>query len=196
MTAAYSCAAANSAPAVSAISASVTVDEGQTAANTGTVSDPDGDVVALSASAGTVVNNGDGTWSWSFNTTDGPPQSQTVTITANDGHGGTSQTTFGLTVNNVVPMVGAISAPVDPQAVNTTVNASAPFADPGTGDTHTAVWDWGDGNTSVGTVTESNGAGSVAGSHTYATPGVYTVQLTVTDDDEGVGVQLRVCGGL
>ena len=54
-------------------------------------------------------------------------------------------------------------------------------------DTHTAVWDWGDGTTMPGTVTETNGSGSVSGSHTYASAGVYTVKVTVTDDDGGFG---------
>src|SRR5947209_12441369 len=41
----------------------------------------------LFRSVGTVTKTGtnSGTWSWSFGTTDGPAQSQTVTITANDG---------------------------------------------------------------------------------------------------------------
>src|SRR5262249_50183684 len=37
------------------------------------------------------------------------------------------------------------------------------------------------GVTSAGTVTESNGSGSVADSHVYATAGIYQVTLTVTD---------------
>jgi len=178
--------ASNEAPVVAANNATVTVDEGQTATNSGTVSDPDGDTVTLSASAGTVTNNNDGTWSWSFDTTD--DLAGTVTITADDGNGGVSETSFDLTVNNVAPTVGAISAPVDPQQVGTTVNASAGFSDPGTGDTHTATWDWGDGSTSAGTV----GSGTVGpNSHTYTTPGVYTVKLTVTDDDGGVGQSIH-----
>ena len=67
----------NTAPAVSADTATVTVDEGQTAENTGTVSDDDGDTVALSASVGSVTNNNDGTWSWSFDTSDGPAEGDT-----------------------------------------------------------------------------------------------------------------------
>ena len=178
--------ASNEAPVVTANNASVTVDEGETATNSGTVDDADGDTVTLSASLGTVTNNNDGAWSWSFDTTD--DLAGTVTITADDGNGGVSETSFDLTVNNVAPTVGAISAPVDPQAVGTTVNASAGFSDPGTGDTHTATWDWGDGSTNAGTV----GSGAVGpNSHTYTTPGVYTIKLTVTDDDSGVGQSIH-----
>ncbi len=101
-------------------------------------------------------------------------------------------TTYQATVvvNNVAPTVGAITAPMDPQPVNTTVNVSAGFTDPGTLDTHTAVWNWGDGSTSAGVVSETNGSGSVSGSHSYSTPGVYTVQVTVSDDDGGSGVSV------
>src|SRR5205085_1427314 len=63
----------------------VSVDEGATAIDTGAFSDPDSDnTVSLSASVGTVTGGGsnNGTWSWSFATTDGPTDSQTVTITA------------------------------------------------------------------------------------------------------------------
>jgi len=64
----------NVAPTVLADVASILVDEGVTAANTGTFSDSGGDAVTLSASIGAVTNNGDGTWSWSFVTTDGPDE--------------------------------------------------------------------------------------------------------------------------
>ena len=60
----------------------VTVFEGDTALNSGTVFDPGDDTVTLVASVGTVIDNLDGTWSWSYPTTDGPDDSQTVTITA------------------------------------------------------------------------------------------------------------------
>ena len=99
-------AATNAAPAINRNNATVTVNEGQTAANTGTWSDANaGDSVTLSTSVGAVVKSGtnaSGTWSWSFGTTDGPAQSQTVTITANDGTV-SSQTTFDLVVTNLPP---------------------------------------------------------------------------------------------
>jgi hypothetical protein len=112
-----------------------------------------------------------------------------VTVTDKDGGSGTGSAT--VQVRNVAPTVAAISGlPVAPVSVSAAVNGSASFTDPGTKDTHTAVWDWGDGTTSPGTVTETNGSGSVAGSHTYATAGVYTVKVTVTDKDGGVGQAL------
>ncbi|MBM3242795.1 T9SS type A sorting domain-containing protein [Candidatus Poribacteria bacterium] len=88
---------------------------------------------------------------------------------------------------NVPPVVEAINAPVDPVHVNTVVNASANFTDQNITDTHTAVWDWGDGSTSSGAVTETNGSGSVTGSYTYTAAGVYTVKLTVTDGNAASG---------
>jgi len=177
----------NAPPVIDVDNPSVTVDEGTLAANTGTWSDPNGDLVTLTASVGDVICNNDGTWSWSYLTTDGPAQTQTVTITADDGNGGTASTTFDLVVKNVAPVVGAITVNPALVSVGQTVNASASFTDAGTLDTHTATWDWGDLNTSAGVVTETNGSGTVDGSYDYATPGVYTVTLTVVDKDGGSG---------
>jgi PKD repeat protein len=87
----------------------------------------------------------------------------------------------------VAPTVGPITAPVDPVLVNSQLNASAAFTDPGILDTHTAQWDWGDGTTSAGTVSETGGSGSVSDTHIYDTPGVYTIKLTVTDKDGDSG---------
>src|SRR5207249_5016541 len=84
----------------------VTVNEGQTASNTGSFSDPGLDTVTLSASVGTITS-ANGAWSWSFATNDGPDQSQTVTITATDSDGAATTTTFSLVVNNVAPSVAA-----------------------------------------------------------------------------------------
>ena len=75
-----------------------------------------------------------------------------------------------------------------------TVNLDpATFTDAGTADTHTATIDWGDGTAAdVGVVAETPtgppgsttpAAGTISGSHVYADNGIYTVTVTVLDDD-------------
>ena len=59
------------------------------------------------------------------------------------------------------------------------------FSDIEPADTHTASIDWGDGNSSVGVVSESAGSGNVSGSYTYSDNGVFTVTVTVGDSGGG-----------
>jgi hypothetical protein len=81
--------------------------------------------------------------------------------------------------------VGEITAPADPVQIDKTeINVGAVFTDPCALGTHTADWDWGDNSMSPGTVVEADGFGSVTGTHVYTAAGVYTVKLTVADDDE------------
>jgi hypothetical protein len=113
--------------------------------------------------------------------------SQTVTARIADKDGGYTEYTATVAVKNVAPTVGAIMAPLDPIRVGVAVSTTAAFTDPGVMDTHTAVWDWGDGTTSAGTVAETNGSGQVGGSHAYTAAGIYTVTVTMTDKDGGAG---------
>jgi VCBS repeat-containing protein len=101
---------------------------------------------------------------------------------------GTSTVNVTVLPPNVAPTVAAITwtspASVDGVKVGTVVSPTATFSD-AAGETHTAVWAWGDGTTSTGTVNETTRV--VTGSHTYTTPKLYTVTLTVTDSDGASG---------
>jgi hypothetical protein len=88
-----------------------------------------------------------------------------------------------------IPIVGPVTAPVNPVQANTEIDVEASFTDAGILDTHTATWDWGDGANSTGAVTESNGSGNVTGSHIYTAPGVYTITLTLTENEDGASAQ-------
>ena len=174
---------ANRDPTVTVDHATVTVDEGALATNTGTYSDPDGDPVSLSASVGQVTA-GAGTWSWSFQTIDGPAQSQEVTITADDGKGGTGSASFQLIVNNVPPTVSIVSLD---QTVDCQKEArlTFSFSDPGVNDGEWSVEiSWGDGNTDRFSF---NTQVTQTVTHVYTLPGTYTVTVKVTDKDGGVG---------
>ncbi|MCY2967381.1 MAG: PKD domain-containing protein, partial [Planctomycetota bacterium] len=108
----------------------------------------------------------------------------TVVLTLSDGTTTVSSQSH-VSVANVGPSMGALTGPT--AAVRgQSLNYSVAFADAGLSDTHTALIDWGDGTTSVGSISELNGAGSVSGSHTYKSPrptGSYQIQVTVRDDD-------------
>jgi len=109
----------------------------------------------------------------------------TVGVRATDAYWESDVDTAEVTVNNVAPTCGAITAPIDPVQIGQTISVSIEFTDPGLLDTHSAEWSWGDGLTLEGIVIEDSGSGSVSGDHTYMIPGVYTLNLTVTDDDGG-----------
>jgi hypothetical protein len=88
---------------------------------------------------------------------------------------------------NLPPTVGSISAtPQPPVNVNTQIDFSAPVYDD-LRDSYTASWNWGDGNTTSGSVDASAFPAVATGSHTYTTGGTYTVTLTVTDNNGATG---------
>ena len=62
-----------------------------------------------------------------------------VTVTDNDGDAGSN--IVNLTVNNLAPVLEEISAPIGTLQINTDVNVSVDFTDPGIQDTNSATWD-------------------------------------------------------
>jgi hypothetical protein len=105
----------------------------------------------------------------------------TITLTVCDDDGGCGSDTAIVNVYNVAPRIEAIITPVEPTELDTAIEVSAEFTDPGWLDTHTAIIDWGDSQADeLGMVMSP-----ILMSHTYAEPGVYTLGLEVTDDDGG-----------
>ena len=109
---------------------------------------------------------------------------KTVKGKIRDKDGGEREYTKDVAVGNVAPQVTVTSPTFGTlYAKPATVPMNASFTDAGKGDTHTCSFAWDDGTSSAGTVVESNGSGNCTGTHTYTTAGVYTIKVTVTDDD-------------
>ncbi|HOI38970.1 MAG TPA: PKD domain-containing protein, partial [Bacillota bacterium] len=107
----------------------------------------------------------------------------TVTLTVDDGEGGVASDTLLVTVENVAPEL----APIADQDViiNEMLTLTEAYTDPGWLDTHTALVDWGDGFTD--TIHLAAGLTGFDFTHAFDTKGLYTVTVTITDDDGGVG---------
>ncbi|MFC0628965.1 PxKF domain-containing protein [Kribbella deserti] len=151
--------------------------EGSGLSAAGSFTDADGNntlTISQVSGAGSITDNGDGTWSWQHSTND--DATGTVQVRASDGEHETASQTFAWTADNVAPVVGSVSTT---RTGACAVTVSAAFTDAGSADTHTAAINWGDG------IIDSSAATAVAGSHTYPANGSYQIGITVTDDDQG-----------
>ncbi len=101
--------------------------------------------------------------------------SYTIAVKITDDDGSTDIATTTIEVNNVAPEVNTEPG----QTVNEaeTVKFSGSFIDPGTVDTHSIVWNFGDDSEEVG--------GTLTPTHVYMKPGLFIVTLRVTDNDHG-----------
>jgi hypothetical protein len=89
--------------------------------------------------------------------------------------GAAPQTTEALENRCLLSVVGVEGSSVD---------IAKEFADLGLSGSHTATINWGDGNTTPGTLVGTpGGSGTVTGSHVYADNGEYTITISVTDGD-------------
>lgn len=187
----------NAAPVVAFAADTVHAQEGSGVLVMATVSDPDGP--------------GPLTYAWDV-TDDGVDDFTTITSTpshafvprddgvltfrlrATDGAGATSDpASVTINVANVAPMITALELPGTPVTVNTEITATARYTDPGVDDTHAVrfTWDW---NPEAGvaaadavSTNEIGTEGSSLSGTTYGRAGIYTVRVTVTDDDGGTG---------
>lgn len=164
--------------------------EGSPVVLAATVDDPDGDVLAI----GWTVATGAGVDAGATCTFSAPAAVDTeltceddgtftATLTVSDGVNNPVTDDVEVVLANVEPVLGQIAVSTsDPVSVGAEVSLDAPFFDAGGDDTHTWSVDWGDG-----TITAGSGDPPVEAAHVYDAPGVYTVAVSVTDDDGGAG---------
>ena len=191
----------NDAPVVSNIIATAVTEDGLTTL-TGTVSDIDSTGPStLSINWGDPLSPGNAqtvtlpTGATSFSVThkyldDNPTSTSsdnyTIGLSVSDGDGGFASGTTSVQVSNAAPVISSLtnsSSAAGMVWLNQTVTVNAVFTDAGTRDTHVATINWGDGSSSNATISESSGSGSLTGNHVYTQGGIYTVLLTLSDDD-------------
>ncbi len=139
-------------------------------------------------SAGTVVgSSGSFTVNGQHTYADEGSFTFTVTVTETGPGGATASSMATATVTEADALAGSpvtfnakagslFSGPVATFTDANTANVAGDF---------TATINWGDGNTTAGTVSGGGGLFTVSGSHIYATSGNFPVTVTLTDDAPG-----------
>lgn len=183
----------NTAPQLSGVSLTSSVDENGSVTLSGSVSDSDADQVALS------INWGDGstdsssyasgsTFTHTHQYLDDDPSGTvsdvyTVGITASDGNGGAATDSANTTINNLAPALSGVALSASSITAGGSVTLSGSVTDDGTLDSHSVGIAWGDGATT--TLSLAAGATSFSADHTYTNAGSFTVNVGATDDDGG-----------
>jgi uncharacterized repeat protein (TIGR01451 family) len=111
-----------------------------------------------------------------------PADDYVVQVTVNDDDLGTANGTSTATVSNVAPFLTDVSLPLV-AAVDGEATLTATILDPGIDDTFDVIIDWGDGNTDE--IPLDAGTTDFEIVNTWAAPGTYTVNISISDDDGG-----------
>ena len=178
----------NGAPVINSLTATSPINENDSTVLGASFADPgslDTHTVVInwgdSQSSTIDLNNGELTFFATHQYLDDNPSGTTadeydIVVTVTDDDAGMDAAATTVTVNNVAPSVEA--GPDRTVDEGSPVIFSGSFSDPGA-DTHTMEWNFGDGSPPV--------TGTLTPTHAYGDNGVYTVTLTVTDDDLGAG---------
>jgi probable HAF family extracellular repeat protein len=146
--------------------------------------DPDGDALTY---AWTFGDGGTGTGvSPTHSYADNGVYPVTLVVTDTKGAASSAVATTA-TIANVAPTITSLSVPADPVAVGSTVALAGSFTDPSSVDTHSAAVDWDDGAGAQTAAVDQTGR-TLSASRAFTAAGVYTVTVTVTDDDGGSAV--------
>jgi PKD repeat protein len=161
-------------PPVASISGPTTVAEGTAVTLTASASDPDGDVLSYSWT----VDGVDAGTSTSVTRTYPTSGTHSYVLTVDDSRGHVVSAAATLTVTDAAPVIAPLANAVLTEG--STYTAAGSFSDPGT-NTWTATVDYGDGSGSQALTLAADKTFSL--DHKYATAGIYTVSVTVSDGE-------------
>jgi len=123
----------------------------------------------------------------------------TINVKVTDDDGGFANAATSVLVKNVAPTIDSVDLTKLQINEGNLVTVSGTYSDTSLHDTHVVMVQWGDGFSEVATFTNVNGAGTFDATHFYADndtvnpddgpvpDNLYTVVVTVVDDDGGVG---------
>ena len=197
--------ASNSAPTLSGLAVTASVNEGGVATLTGDIDEDDaGDGFKLT------VNWGDGSAPQVFNYPAGTTSFEETHVYEDDAPQGTASDTFTIgvilsdnrfgidtgsvvvTVNNVAPSLTGLTVTPSNPGFGVPVLLTGDYTDAGysgaaTDEDLKVYVNWGDGQS--GFISTTGAPGSINETHQYALPGSYTITVKVTDNDAGETVQ-------
>lgn len=182
----------NRAPVITSMGGPYATPENGSVTFAANVSDPDGDDLTYA------WNFGDGGTSTAASPShqykdDDADDSYTATLIVTDvENASSSQSSVAVTVTNVNPVISGIVVPTAPIPAGQEVTVAATYTDVGTLDTHsgTIIWDIDalSGSTFATPTAATSVSGGTATFKRVLPAGVYTVKVTLLDDDGGTAV--------